>query len=310
MVNGPAAEEEKDIIYQAECARMASEIVEDYIRIPPRFARYTFPMVHHLTSATMILFSIVMKTPALADVCRAPALAGVEALVEDSSKTWLSGKMTRTIEQLDGMVRCGLLNSVNRTAGTRLPQPMAQTGTESESRTADRPTKVGTGDTALPNLDPRPNGSLESGRPKSRPWRAQRLDSTSAPRPQANTGDGVTFNLNNERHGPSSRSWPWTTFPLNTATTQHTVDLVSTQPWKDTSRWTFNDHDHDQDNNNYHHNANDHDNDDDAGNGNGFDPAESAFHTNDVSWLLEELDQDGSWWDPVPGVVAFDFHPD
>lgn len=111
--NGLTTAEDEDVVNQVECAAIAAMVVEGYLKIPPELPRYTFPLIHYLTTATMIMVSIVLKNPALKKICRKPIVLGVNALIADCPKTWVSGKIMRTISRLTKMVQSGLLNDTN-----------------------------------------------------------------------------------------------------------------------------------------------------------------------------------------------------
>ena len=213
----------------------------------------------------MILFSIVMRTPAFTEVCRGPILAGVEALVTDCSKTWISGKLSRTISRLQEMVRSGLLETTKGSVPSSKPlEPFEQAVSQVGSLAGDT---AGTpGPRGWPNLG---SSHLSSRKPDEMiPTYHQTTSGTLAP--------GI---LSSDGSAAQPLLWPLMPPSLGMGDSQFLLDQelqqprdLVTQPLKDPPRW--------------------------APNGYGVDTTEYLIRNGDNSWMAGYFDQDGAWWNP------------
>lgn len=85
----------------ARCAQLAAAIIGVYENIPQTRSRQSFPFIHPMTSATMILHALISRHHTLRQAYGKTLLAGVSALGGYCQKTWVSGKMLRTAFKLN-----------------------------------------------------------------------------------------------------------------------------------------------------------------------------------------------------------------
>ncbi|KAF4548073.1 Fungal specific transcription factor domain-containing protein 63 [Elsinoe fawcettii] len=89
----------------ALCAERAASIVGIFENIPRTFPKYSFTFMHPMMSATMILYSITIRNPALWSAYMDRILFAVNSLITYCQKTWVSGKMIRTVSSLNKIVQ-------------------------------------------------------------------------------------------------------------------------------------------------------------------------------------------------------------
>lgn len=111
------------------CMRLAQRIIDDFRSVPEEHPKYTFPFLHYLTSATIIALGLVIKQPSFKEAYGERTLEAARSLREHCRKTWMSGKMIRTVWKLNRMADAILLpndQSSERNAGVSntLPQPI------------------------------------------------------------------------------------------------------------------------------------------------------------------------------------------
>lgn len=93
-----------DAANPAECARLACQIIDDFHKIPTHYPKYTFPFVHYVTSATVIVYDIVIKYPTSKDAYRESLLTALQMLKVCYRRTWISGKMIRIISKMNTII--------------------------------------------------------------------------------------------------------------------------------------------------------------------------------------------------------------
>ena len=86
------------------CSGFAAKIIEAYDRIPDADSKFTFPFGHYLTSAVMILMDLVAKGPETDKRYARLLRSGVEDLKIYCRKTWVSGRMMRSISRLSSQL--------------------------------------------------------------------------------------------------------------------------------------------------------------------------------------------------------------
>ena len=120
--NGTSTSSHNHIAAEAYCAQRAASIIDIFDKIPKTFPRYAFTLMHPMTSATMILYSITFRNPALSATHGNTLLSAVQSLVSYCQRTWVSSKMIRTVSKLNRMVQ------------KTLDQPVAKSAKEAHDR--------------------------------------------------------------------------------------------------------------------------------------------------------------------------------
>lgn len=87
------------------CSQLAAGIVNAYNSIPPGYPSINAPFVWHLSSATIILLSIVSQRLDLREVYRPTILSALENLRISAARTWISGNVIRTLARLNAIVQ-------------------------------------------------------------------------------------------------------------------------------------------------------------------------------------------------------------
>ncbi|THY33994.1 hypothetical protein D6D01_02067 [Aureobasidium pullulans] len=87
------------------CSQLAAGIVNAYNSIPPGYPSINAPFVWHLSSATIILLSIVSQRLDLREVYRPTILSALENLRISAARTWISGSVIRTLARLNAIVQ-------------------------------------------------------------------------------------------------------------------------------------------------------------------------------------------------------------
>lgn len=87
------------------CASLAASILEGNNRLSDDGLKYSFPISHYLTSATMVMATLVAKEPALKTKYAATILAATQALHGYCNRTWVSRKMVQWVARLGIFVK-------------------------------------------------------------------------------------------------------------------------------------------------------------------------------------------------------------
>ncbi|KAJ5772458.1 hypothetical protein N7520_002987 [Penicillium odoratum] len=85
------------------CMRMAQNIFDDFNRMPEQHPKYTFPFLHYLTNATIIALGLIIRQPSFKQAYGELTMKAARSLWEHCRKTWVSGRMTRTVWKLNQM---------------------------------------------------------------------------------------------------------------------------------------------------------------------------------------------------------------
>ena len=159
------------IATEAYCAQRAASIIQLFDKIPDTYPRYSFVFMHPVTSATMILFSIASRNPALATRYGSTLLLAVHFLRSYCQKTWVSGKMIRTVSKLNEIVQAAFNQAANTSEGSVNNQYDQQQREGNHSGEPDRLIPVNASSSEPHNMAPppndyqaRPNGMMSSPR--------------------------------------------------------------------------------------------------------------------------------------------------
>ncbi|KAH7085791.1 hypothetical protein BKA63DRAFT_27177 [Paraphoma chrysanthemicola] len=120
--SGASAPSHDQMVAETSCAQRAASIIGIFEKIPKTFPRYTFTLVHPMTSAAMILHDITVRSPALRAVHGTTLLSAVQSLISYCQSTWVSSKLIRTVSKLDSMV--------HKTLGSKALDKRVQNATE------------------------------------------------------------------------------------------------------------------------------------------------------------------------------------
>lgn len=88
---------------EVTCMRLAQRIIDDFKNVPEEHPKYTFPFLHYLTSAAIIALGLIIKQPSFKEAYGDLTLEATLSLREHCRKTWMSGKMIRTVGKLKQM---------------------------------------------------------------------------------------------------------------------------------------------------------------------------------------------------------------
>ncbi|KAJ6003205.1 hypothetical protein N7451_005752, partial [Penicillium sp. IBT 35674x] len=85
------------------CMRVAQSIFDDFNGMPEQHPKYTFPFLHYVTNATIIALGLIIKQPSFKRAYGKLTLKATRSLWDHCRKTWVSGKMARTVWKLNQM---------------------------------------------------------------------------------------------------------------------------------------------------------------------------------------------------------------
>ncbi|KAJ5663072.1 hypothetical protein N7507_003803, partial [Penicillium longicatenatum] len=85
------------------CMRVAQSIFDDFNSMPEQHPKYTFPFLHYLTNATIIALGLIIKQPSFKRAYGQLTLKAARSLWDHCRKTWVSGRMARTVWRLNKM---------------------------------------------------------------------------------------------------------------------------------------------------------------------------------------------------------------
>ncbi|KAF4547703.1 Fungal specific transcription factor domain-containing protein 4 [Elsinoe fawcettii] len=104
LIRRPSAIDQLDDDHRYEvvvaCSSLAAEMIETYEQILDPDTPFTFPFGHYLTSAVMILVDLTSQDADLKSRYQKAVLSGVRNLEVYCRRTWVSGKMMRSISKL------------------------------------------------------------------------------------------------------------------------------------------------------------------------------------------------------------------
>ncbi|CAK7200177.1 hypothetical protein SEUCBS139899_002868 [Sporothrix eucalyptigena] len=135
------------------CASLAASILEGNNRLSDDGLKYSFPISHYLTSATMVMATLVSKEPALKRKYAGAILAATQSLHGYCNRTWVSRKMVQWVARLGIFVKrtladtsCGPLAGPSLMSGSTIqsasspPSPGRPPAERGESATVLAPT--------------------------------------------------------------------------------------------------------------------------------------------------------------------------
>lgn len=93
------------------CIQLAGSIIEQFNKVPEKYPKHMFPILHYLTNAAMISLGLIIKEPSFRERYGVLVVRVARALNIYCRKTWVSGKMIRTISTLGQMVSSTLGSS-------------------------------------------------------------------------------------------------------------------------------------------------------------------------------------------------------
>jgi hypothetical protein len=85
------------------CMRVAQSIFDDFNSMPEQHPKYTFPFLHYLTNATIIALGLIIKQSSFKRAYGQLTLKAARSLWDHCRKTWVSGRMARTVWRLNKM---------------------------------------------------------------------------------------------------------------------------------------------------------------------------------------------------------------
>ena len=85
------------------CMRLTQSIFDDFNSMPEQHPKYTFPFLHYLTNAAIFALGLIIKQSSFKRVYGEITLRAAQSLWEHCRKTWVSGKMARTVWKLNQM---------------------------------------------------------------------------------------------------------------------------------------------------------------------------------------------------------------
>lgn len=97
-------QEQNYIGNEVMCIQLAHSIIGQFSQIPDDYPKFMFPFIHYLLNATVISFALIVKEPLFRATYGTPTVLAVQTLRNYCTKTWVSGKLIRTVLRLNHMV--------------------------------------------------------------------------------------------------------------------------------------------------------------------------------------------------------------
>ncbi|KEQ78822.1 hypothetical protein M438DRAFT_167388 [Aureobasidium pullulans EXF-150] len=109
------------------CSQLAAGIINAYNSIAPNYPSVVAPFVWHLSSATIMLLSVVPQRLHLREVYRPTILSAMENLRISAASTWISGSFIRTLARLNAIAQqLGLFSgSIREGPGSSITSSLA-----------------------------------------------------------------------------------------------------------------------------------------------------------------------------------------
>lgn len=104
-LKSPGRTEDDELQSITICASLAASILEGNNSLSDDSLKYSFPISHYLTSATMVMATLVSKEAALKKKYANSILAATRSLHIYCHKTWVSGKMMQWVSRLGILVK-------------------------------------------------------------------------------------------------------------------------------------------------------------------------------------------------------------
>ncbi|KAB8239224.1 transcription factor domain-containing protein [Aspergillus alliaceus] len=109
---------------EVTCIRIASNIIQEFKQVP-QYTPSAFPFLHPLVGATVVALGLIIREPSFKATYGSLTLHAAVSLENYCRRTWVSGKMIRTIRRLNQMTSSVLSDSSTRIASNTEPRPMA-----------------------------------------------------------------------------------------------------------------------------------------------------------------------------------------
>ncbi|KAL1625555.1 hypothetical protein SLS56_007302 [Neofusicoccum ribis] len=97
-------QEQNYIGNEVMCMQLAQSIIGQFSQIPDDYPKFMFPFIHHLANATIISLALLIKEPLFRGTYGAATVLAAQTLRKYCTKTWVSGKLIRTVLRLNHMV--------------------------------------------------------------------------------------------------------------------------------------------------------------------------------------------------------------
>ncbi|KAF7596709.1 hypothetical protein BBP40_000137 [Aspergillus hancockii] len=130
---------------EVTCIRMACKIIQEFKQVPLESTASAFPFLHSLVGATVVALGLIIREPSFKSTYGNLTLHAAVSLENYCRKTWVSGKMIRTIRRLN-QITSSVLSASKATASDRRPYasgrqpPSTIQSNESTSRSTIWPT--------------------------------------------------------------------------------------------------------------------------------------------------------------------------
>lgn len=85
------------------CLQFAHDIIERHFQIPDEYPKFLYPFIHYLANAATISLIILIKEPLFRPTYGAATILAVRTLRSYCTKTWVSGKLIRSVMRLNKM---------------------------------------------------------------------------------------------------------------------------------------------------------------------------------------------------------------
>ncbi|GAB1201269.1 hypothetical protein APSETT444_010659 [Aspergillus pseudonomiae] len=98
---------------EVTCIRIASNIIQEFKQIP-QYTASAFPFLHSLVGATVVTLGLIIREPSFKAMYGNITLHAAISLENYCRKTWVSGKMIRTIRRLNQITSSVLSHARNQ----------------------------------------------------------------------------------------------------------------------------------------------------------------------------------------------------
>jgi hypothetical protein len=89
---------------EATSLRIMKNVIEESLKLPAEQAVFIFPFFHDLLRAVLISLGLMIREPTFKEQYRVVVVRGVRLLEAYCQKTWVSGKLIRTVAKLNQIV--------------------------------------------------------------------------------------------------------------------------------------------------------------------------------------------------------------
>lgn len=112
--------EDGELDFAAFCTNLAGEILIAHDNVADEEIKFCFPYIHDLISATMVMSNLLTRHPSLKQQYENVLRRAVMSLNTYCYKVWVSGKLMRTVSDLDALVRTVLTDGATHAQRHRL----------------------------------------------------------------------------------------------------------------------------------------------------------------------------------------------